>query len=201
MEQQRRFDGMPYPVGMAPFPFRLKGQGFFPGGDGLWRDEQGLFDASKGSISTDGILFLGNDFGTLKSYLKLQPAGYENVPTWRNVKKRAVGAGLPTDSLFFTNTILGLREEGSALSKQSWKKMPRFANFCGEFLNFQLAAIRPRLVVIMGPDARVSFDAFAKASYKGEVLYTTHPYGDFNFSPQRLAEDVEILRKKWQDIQ
>jgi hypothetical protein len=198
MEQEQRFEGSAYPVGMAPFPFRLKGQGFFPGGDGLWRDEEHISEASSGSVGHNGIMFLGNDFGTFASYKKLQGNGYENVPTWRHIKKRALAAQLPIRSLFFTNTILGLREEGTALTKKSWKKMPRFADFCGEFLRFQLQTIQPRLVVVMGPDARESFDAFGKTSFSGSVLYTTHPYADFNFSVERLAADVASLREAWQ---
>ena len=198
MEQEQRFEGAAYPVGMAPFPFRLKGQGFFPGGDGLWRDEGHISEASSGSVGHKGTLFLGNDFGTLASYKKLRGNGYENVPTWRHIKKRALAAGLPVGTLFFTNTILGLREEGIALTKQSWKKMPKFAEFCGEFLHFQLQTVQPRLVVVMGPAARESFDAFGKSSFAGTVLYTTHPYADFNFTPERLATDVTLLRDAWQ---
>ncbi len=198
MERERRFDGAPYPGGMTSFPFRLKGQGFFPGGDGLWRDEGHISKPSSGSVGLSGIMFLGNDFGTLASYKKLQVNGFENVPTWRHIKKRAIAAQLPAGALFFTNTILGLREEGTALTKQSWKKMPKFAEFCGEFLRFQLQTVKPRLVVVMGPDARESFDAFGKASFAGKVLYTTHPYADFNFTPERLAADVALLREAWQ---
>ena len=200
MEQEQRFDGAAYPDGMAQFPFRLKGQGFFPGGDGLWRDEGHISESSNGSMGQHGIVFLGNDFGTLASYKKLQSNGFENVPTWRHIKKRAVAAHLPVGALFFTNTILGLREEGSALTKQSWKKMPKFAEFCGEFLRFQLQTVKPRLVVVMGPNARESFDAFGKPSFSGSVLYTTHPYADFNFSAERLATDVTLLRDAWQSV-
>jgi len=198
MEQEQRFEGGAYPVGMARFPFRLKGQGFFPGGDGLWRDEGHISEASSGSVDHHGIVFLGNDFGTLAGYKKLQKNGYENVPTWRHIKKRALAAQLPVGKLFFTNTILGLREEGTALTKQSWKRVPRFAEFCGEFLRFQLQTVNPRLVVVMGPYARESFDAFGKAAFPGSVLYTTHPYADFNFPAERLAADVAILRDAWQ---
>jgi hypothetical protein len=198
MEREERFDGAAYPVGMARFPFRLKGQGFFPGGDGLWRDEGHLSESSTGKVVQNGVVFLCNDFGTLNSYEKLQAKGFENVPTWRNIKKRAIEAQLPVDRLFFSNTIMGLRKEGTALTKRSWKKMPKFAEFCGEFLRFQLRTVKPRLIVVMGPEARESFDAFGKSSFAGHVLYTTHPYADFNFSPARLAADVAILRNAWQ---
>lgn len=198
MEQEERFDGTAYPVGMARFPFRLKGQGFFPGGDGLWRNEGHISESGPGSVFQNGIVFLGNDFGTLSSYNKLRMKGFEDVATWRHIKKRSLAAQLPVGALFFTNTIMGLREGGTALTKQSWKEMPKFAEFCGEFLRFQLQTVKPRLVVVMGPDARESFNAFGKASFYGSVLYTTHPYADFNFGPERLATDVNSLRDAWQ---
>ena len=99
--------------------------------------------------------------------------------------------------LFFTNTILGLREEGTGLTKQSWKKMRQFAEFCGEFICFQLQTVRPRLLVAMGPDARDSFDAFGRPSFSGKVLYTAHASADFNFPPERLATDVALLKDAW----
>jgi len=70
--------------------------------------------------------------------------------------------------------------------------MPQFAELCGEFLRFQLQTVKPRLIVVMGPDARESFDVFGKSSYSARILYTTHPYADFNFSAQRLATDVAV---------
>jgi hypothetical protein len=122
MEQEQRFNGDAYPVGMVPFPFRLQGQGFFPGGDGLWRDEGHICESGSGKLEQNGIVFLGNDFGTLAGYKKLQRNGYENVPTWRHIKKRVVAAQLPVGASFFTNTILGLRAEGTALTKRAGRR-------------------------------------------------------------------------------
>ena len=39
IESELRFDGNPYREGQCAFPFQLSGQGFFPGGDGLWRED------------------------------------------------------------------------------------------------------------------------------------------------------------------
>jgi hypothetical protein len=50
MEQEQRFNGAAYPVGMTRFPFRLKGQGFFPGEDGLWRDEGHISRRALGAL-------------------------------------------------------------------------------------------------------------------------------------------------------
>jgi hypothetical protein len=151
-----------------------------------------------GALQQGGVLFLANDFGVLKSYQKLARNGFENVLTWRNVKRRVIAAAIPVESTFFTNAIMGLRVDGTALTQKSWQKMPRFSQFCREFLDFQLSALKPRLTVVMGPHARSAFDALGNPSYAGKVLYTTHPYADFSFSDQRRASDVAELRSAWQ---
>jgi hypothetical protein len=88
LEAELRFAGKPYPDGMAPFPGRLTGQGFFPGGDGLWRDDSRIKLNSTSPFPIGGIMFVGNDFGTLQTFEKTLKTGYENVLTWRNLKKR-----------------------------------------------------------------------------------------------------------------
>jgi hypothetical protein len=196
MESEVRFDGRSYPRGMCKFPFRLTGQGFFPGGDGLWRLDSALSAVSNGSLPINGAVFLGNDFGTLASYNRLRGVSFENVPTWRHLKARVRLAEIPSEETFFTNAIMGLREEGSALGKKSWKSIPEFAEFCGEFIRFQLETLAPRLVVVMGPHARESFDAFANRT-PAKVLYTTHPYADFGLSKDRLSDEIQALAKAW----
>lgn len=192
-----RFAGRPYPRGMCQFPFRLTGQGFFPGGDGLWRDDGELSVEKDAVLPRNGAVFIGNDFGTLRGFLRLRNRSYENVPTWRHIKSRVRIAGIPPERTFFTNAILGLREDGSALDKKIWQRMPVFFEFCGEFLRYQLKSIAPKLVVIMGTNASEAFDAFAKASNKFETLYTTHPYADFGLSKERLTEEIGRLSMAW----
>jgi hypothetical protein len=197
MEREMRFDGSPYPTGICRFPFRLTGQGFFPGGDGLWHEDGELGIEKDAILPRNGAVFLGNDFGTLRSYLKLENRGYENVPTWRHIKSRVLSAGIPPEKTFFTNAIVGLREDGSALDKESRQRMPAFSEFCGEFLRFQLKFLAPKLIVIMGPNASEAFNSFAKGSDKFETLYTTHPYADFGLSKERLNGEVEKLSGAW----
>lgn len=197
MEQELRFQGQSYPPGMCKFPFRLAGQGFFPGGDGLWREQAELMANKEGALPKAGVVFIGNDFGTLASYNKLKNRGYENVPTWRHLKARVRNAGLPTEKTFFTNAIMGLREEGSALGRRNWQGLPLFAQFCREFLQFQLEILAPRLVVVMGPNARVAFEAFAIQFHHYRVLYTRHPYADFGLPIERIKEENEALSNAW----
>lgn len=73
LEATARFQGRSCPEGIEPFPRTLIGQGFFPGGDGLWRDAgpEALKRPSPNPFPENGIMFLGNDFGTLAGFQRL----------------------------------------------------------------------------------------------------------------------------------
>lgn len=212
IEEEKRFEGREYPAGMCSFPFRLTGQGFFPGGDGLWRDDTQLAQASCGGAATDGIMFLGNDFGTLKSYEKHRKKGFENPLTWKHVKRRIERASIPAHLAFFTNAVMGLRESGAALDKKDWNGEPQFKSFCREFLVFQVETLKPRLVVVMGPVPRLTLSSLAVGTtvtsgkyprirvgtHLTTVFFSTHPYGDFNFDEVRKERDGAELREAWE---
>ena len=162
MESELRFDGNPYPEGQCAFPFQLSGQGFFPGGDGLWREDGELSVKLSMRIRKRGAMFLGNDFGTLRSYQALRSKGFENPTTWRNLKGRVRKSGVPVSHTFFTNSVLGLRSTvgSKALDKRAWQSMPKFVEFCQEFLRFQVETLAPRLLVVLGPKASASMWAY-----------------------------------------
>jgi hypothetical protein len=196
---------------MCAFPFHLSGQGFFPGGDGLWRSDSEIAKSTLGTLPRGGAMFVGNDFGTITSYEKLRAKGFENPLTWKHVKERIRRAAIPEDLTFFTNAVMGLRTEGKALDKKDWSKMPLFADFCREFFLFQIEAVKPRLVVVMGPNPRTTLESLAVAttvvngafpavkigSHNTTIYYSTHPYGDFNFSEKRKAEVGATLSQAW----
>lgn len=213
MEARVSFSGNAYPDGMCTFPFRLQGQGFFPGGDGLWRNEHELSEPSSGAIPRHGVMFLGNDFGTLESFHRLRGRGFENPPTWRHLKARVLRAKLPPDQVFCSNVVIGLRNGvgDSALAKKKWKTLQGFPQFCREFLEFQLTAVQPVLVVTLGPEAAESVAELTRlvpsrslckmavGNLNTHVLSMTHPYGDFNLSHERLQRDADILSAAWLD--
>lgn len=215
MENERRFGGDAYPPGMCRFPFKLAGQGFFPGGDGLWREDCDLACSSVGALPIGGSVFLGNDFGTISTYLRLRRKRYENPPTWQNLKQRIRCAGLPEREAFFTNAVVGLRSGVSdkALDKRVWDTNPAFAAFCREFLAFQIETIQPRLIVVMGPNARSRLLSLLSTSGDNGVAprrvtigrhaiiihFMSHPYGDFNFTEERKAADAVRLRLAWEE--
>ncbi len=106
---------------------------------------------------------------------------------------------------------MGLRTTGTALSKRDWHAMPAFVEFCREFFVFQVETIRPKLVVILGPNARATVEVLAGSAAKHtqgvaaavfgrnrtNILYSTHPYADFAFTDQRKDQDAGELRTAW----
>jgi len=211
MEEQMRFNGQAYPAGMSRFPFRLTGQGFFPGGDGLWRDEASVAVRSPGLVALNGIMFLGIDFGTCMTYDRLRKKGFENPLTWKHVKRRVARAELNPSFTFFTNAVMGLRNEGSALDRRDWDALPLFKDFCREFLTYQIETLRPKLIVVMGPIPRSTLESLAVGNgitsgrfpriqfghHKSTIYYCTHPYGDFNFDEARKTRDGIELCDAW----
>jgi hypothetical protein len=160
LESENRFDGnKPYPTDLTKVPGVLLGQGFFPGGDGLWRDRPESRDHD--NFPSGGIMILGNDFGCLDNPDPKSPGfrqclangSFENPPTW-NIKETLRRAGLPGNGCFFTNAYLGLRRGTNSKGKSPGLKDPDFRPMCAEFLEYQLGIQRPILIVCLGHEPR-----------------------------------------------
>ncbi len=115
---------MPYPEGdegMTPFPGRLTGQGFFPGGDGLWRDDPK--DTNPPPVPIGGILYLGNDFGPLDTFQTTVKRGYETDgnSTWNNL--RCVSKKLKNETPMFADSLGFIQTLFSACETAAEQKM------------------------------------------------------------------------------
>jgi len=212
LETELRFDGHSYPIGIEPFPRTLVGQGFFPGGDGLWRDDSStaLRQASPFDFPRNGIMFLGNDFGSLKGFSKLKL--HENPPTWRNLRRRLTLAEVPGQFGFYTNAYLGLRSDRVALDKGIRHK--DYEQLCSEFLSFQISTQDPRLIVVLGDRPlsllRQTFPPINSSSSSSNDIYrikcnaslipilqVSHPYSDLGKSPIGIQREADLIRHAW----
>jgi hypothetical protein len=205
LENEHRFDGAAYPDGLAPFPFRLSGQGFFPGGDGLWRDKASA--PSTGELPTGGILFLAADFGTLGSYNKLCTRGYQNELAWKNLRRRILDAGLPTTKIFCSKIYPGLRTDQRALGVYPAVHNPEFPLFSAEMLRFQIEVLSPKLIVSLGPVPEIFVHRFNHLlvlhdGSRPAVFFTPHPGRDSELlAPMRRHQLAAELREAWENTQ
>jgi len=159
LELESRFDGEAYPPGLTRFPGILKGQGFFPGGDGLWRDDPASANAPPFPVG--GIMILGNDFGCEDNPDPKSPGfkqclarGFEEPRTW-SIKDTLIKAGRLSEQCFFTNAYLGLRTESPSTGRSPGAKVEVFKAMCRRFLHDQIQEQKPRLIVCLGHEPRL----------------------------------------------
>jgi len=183
-----------YPDGLVEFPFELTGRGFFPGGDGLWREQSALHEAATHLYPIDGIMFVGQDFGSVTKYPRPKCPWENNNATWKFLTKRIEKSGIPGESCFFTNSLLGLRKEGSTEGQNPCISNSDYMDICREFLAYQIETIDPRLIVIFRSVPEDSYLPllFERTCYKSNsnisralcvgrkrlILQTQHPRSD-----------------------
>ena len=211
LEARTQFDKRPYPLGIEPFPRILQGQGFFPGGDGLWREDapSALRSQSTCLFPRNGIMFLGNDFGTFDSFSKLKL--HENPRTWRHLRKRLIAGGIAGQLGFYTNAYLGLRNDRCALADGIQHK--EYDEMCADFLSFQISVQEPKLIVVLGnrpcsllqsalsiPQLQLkTLSALYRGASRLNILLVSHPYSDLGKSPDEIRDEGDLLRESWSD--
>lgn len=201
---------------MVPVGKYIRGQAFFPGGDGLWRVD-GMHTlvpgAQEGQIAKHGVMFIGNDFGSVTTQLASVARGYEEftVKTWHFLRQRIVRTSIPAQMLFFTNAVMGLRRTGSNIDDIGWesvdpntKPSERFFVRCARFLLQQVQLLEPRIVVVLGgKQQEVVQEAFSRLRPRPFVLLNRdHPFSDlYKSSIAREAiwrEESAAIQSAWE---
>lgn len=157
---------IPYPTGhkMVHMP-QMKTIGFFPGGSGLWE--------GNGTLAEKDVLILGQDFGNQATYEAFEekeenktarsedPAENE---TWRNLLILLKALGIDPARCFFSNVFMGLRSGNARAAGTYLKERDSFYSENIAFLQTQLRAIQPRLIILLGKQPVLAFqNAFPEA--------------------------------------
>jgi uracil-DNA glycosylase len=139
----------PYPAGVLPFPGRIDGTAFFPGGAGLWQTGPDL-----PAMPTGEVMVLGHNFDTLKGFRRSLSHHGENLrgPTWRNLLTLLRDAGVSPESCFFTNVYMGLIDGPSAVGNFPGATDAAFVSRCQLFLAEQIAIMQPRVILTLGKE-------------------------------------------------
>ncbi len=140
------------------------GVGFFPYGSGLIGSEKTL-------LPQNGIMIVGQDFGTI-DYLtdKILAEGEATNRTYNNLTSIIPLASL--NQYFFTNLLIGLRTSepmsGRNLVLGSQKK--KYANYlqaCFTFFEEQVKSTNPRLIIALG---KVPFQELLKQYAQNDFI-------------------------------
>ncbi len=145
---------------VIPVKKMLCSTAFFPGGSGLWlgRSSSSKTASNKPRMLKKKIMVLGNDFGSKDGYKKVQDNPYKNLDsssTWRNLLELLHCAGIKPKNCFFTNAYMGLRNTGKSTGPFPGMVDPKFVERCQLFfLDKQLPMQKPRLIIVLGAEAR-----------------------------------------------
>jgi len=140
----------PYPDGVIPVPEPIKGNAFFPGGNGLWQGQQNELEPN---TPTDGIMVLGHDFHSEEGYTRSLRNGSERLtdPTWRNILALFKATNIEPARCFFTNFYMGLRAKGQgATGKFPGRNDAAFVSRCNGFFLDQLSYQQPKVILVLG---------------------------------------------------
>jgi hypothetical protein len=137
-----------YPQGVIPVPEeRLQGTGFFPGGDGLWKE-----DTADPLWPQHGVMVVGHDFHSEYHFAVSQQHNKENIsiPTWRGLLGILRAVEISPQQCFFTNFYMGLRVGKACTGKFPGAHDGDFVARCRTFFLTQLSLLQPRLLLTLG---------------------------------------------------
>lgn len=136
-----------YPEGVVPVYDHIKGTSFFPGGDGLWKHENGNNDLKIG-----GIMVVGHNFDNILGFEKSLEIGSESItcPTWRNLRILLEDSRINLEDCFFTNVYVGLIDSKSNVGLFPGSRSEIFKQQCIELLEYQISEQRPKIILTLG---------------------------------------------------
>lgn len=158
----------PYPNQVQPVPGMLNLTAFFPGGRGLWLEDD--------STVFPDIMVIAHDFSTVEEFNKMERDNRNeiNSSTWRGMIKLFEEANIDLNQCFFSNVYMGLRESALSTGRFPGAKDKAFVERNLDFLRLQINAVKPKLIIIMGKPASIRFsklsNALVEAWSKGKAL-------------------------------
>lgn len=146
----------PYPDKVVRVNEMLDVTAFFPGGKGLWlEDNLNVFP---------DILVLGHDFSTVNYYNKMLETGQSeiNSPTWRSMRKLFNDANLDLNRCFFSNVYIGLRDAHKMTGVFPGSKDKNFVKRNLEFLKHQISTVKPKVIITLGKPASINLSLLSE---------------------------------------
>ena len=136
-----------YPEGVVPLYGRIEGTSFFPGGDGLWKQDGAVNDLKVG-----GVMVVGHNFDNVSGFDYSLRMGAEPVtcPTWRNITKLLKESDVRLEDCYFTNIYIGLMKSSSNVGTFPGSKSEAFKRQCLDLLEYQILLQQPSVILTLG---------------------------------------------------
>lgn len=147
---ERLHEIRPYVGGMIEISTHFVGLGFFPGGDGLWKEPE---STSRPQLPLGGVMVLGNNFQCTANYDAICRAGSEDRQrdaTWRNLLHFLGQVDISPSRCFFTNAYMGLVAGCDSTRTVPGMRDAGFLERCRAFFLQQVRLIQPSVILALG---------------------------------------------------
>jgi len=168
----------PYPKGVTPVRKLATETAFFPGGYGVWME-------NNTDILPD-IMVIGQDFSLKEQHEKILTGITHDIDTntWKEIIKLFKEVGIPLCRCFFTNSMMGLRESGSNTGIFIGLKDDNYLKRNISFLENQIELVKPSLIIVLGS---IAPKVISNLSEKLKI------WKDFNF--KKIDNDDLAIQK------
>ncbi len=153
-----------YPTGVVPVPAYLPGIAFFSAAAGLIVNDP---DEPLPPFPFGGVMFVGHNLDSETAFLHRLASGRAHgdtdrpMLTWRNLYLLLERASVAPETCFFTNAYVGLKAGDEPSGTFPGAADTAFSAWCRNFLEEQIAVMRPSVVASLGTDARQFLSAMA----------------------------------------
>lgn len=150
----------PYPEIVKPVDKMIDITAFFPGGKGLWLEEE--------TDILPTILVLGKDFSNVEEYKSMLRSESNDLKctTWRNLRKLFKEANIDLKNCFYSNVFMGLRVANKSTGDFPWFKDKSFVRRNLEFLLYQIEIIKPKVIITLGRPASEMISKLSQTDLK-----------------------------------
>jgi len=137
----------PYPDSVIAIRERLDITAFFPGGKGLWMEDE--------TDLIPDILVLGQDFSNVSEYERMlrNESTDLDTPTWRELMRLFGFAEIDLRRCFFSNVFMGIRESKSMVGRFPGFRDKGFMKRNLDFLGEQIRIVNPKMIITLGRPA------------------------------------------------
>jgi len=137
-------------VTAVPTHGRIGGSTFFPGGDGLYRE-----DEPEPPFPFGKIMVIGNDFDTLENFEEAPRDGEIQAGTWVNLRHLLTEARVDPADAFYTNCYLGLRLDAKTnRGPAPGSRNEAYRGNCLRVMAEQIGYVKPRVILCLKQPAK-----------------------------------------------
>ncbi|NDY55869.1 hypothetical protein G3N56_03820 [Desulfovibrio sulfodismutans] len=192
--------GKSYPGVVEAIPEQLGCTAFFPGGYGLWLEEENNSPDTLPDFPVNGVMLLADIFDSYDAYCRLHDEYHLNNNVrcsnidgrfWAGLRDIVKKSGCGFAKIFFSNVYMGIFHCEKTYFHKKAKINKEYIDSCNEFLLQQILMQQPKLIFAVGlKSAECLGSLFNVQTWKNPSIASMN--GPGTFSDSKTYGDVQF---------